>query len=219
MITAAADVGLFEVMSTCRALRRLKPDPVPDDMVMRLVTAANYAPSGRNMQRARWIIVRTQEQKQRIADLNRRASEESARQHVENPSALPHHDSERRRRMYEAVLWQAEHMHEFPVLIVACCILDTPDQDPNRYAGSIWPGVQNLLLAARALGLGAVPTTYVLRYREELHQVLELPPRVSAQALIPVGFPTGTFGPVRRMPVEEITMHERWHGPLPDTLE
>ena len=129
---------------------------------------------------------------------------------------LPHHDGERRRRMYEAVLWQAEHMHESPVLIVACCILDTPDQDPNRYASSIWPGVQNLLLAARALGLGAVPTTYVLRHREELHQVLELPPRVSAQALIPVGLPTGNFGPVRRMPVEEITMHERWHGPPPD---
>lgn len=215
-MTDSEDPGLFEVMSTCRAMRRLKPDPVPDQLLTQLITAANYAPSGRNMQRARWIVVRGPEQKQRIAHLNRRASEESARLQVDHPSALSHHDEARRRRMYEAVLWQAQHMHEAPALIVACCVMDAPDQDPNRFGSSIWPGVQNLLLAARAVGLGAVLTTYVLSFREELHEVLGLPPRVSAQALIPVGFPRGRFGPVSRMPVEEIVMHERWHGPVPD---
>ncbi len=117
--------------------------------------------------------------------------------------------------MWDAVLWQAEHMHEAPVIIVACCIMDDAEQDPGRYASSIWPGVQNLLLAARASGLGAVPTTYALAYRDELESVLELPERVRAQAVIPVGFPRGQFGPVRRLPVDEVMMSDRWSGELP----
>ena len=73
-----ADADLFDVMSTCRAMRRLRPDPVPDAVVRRLVEAANFAPSGRNMQRARWIVVREPEQRRRIGELNRRASVEHA---------------------------------------------------------------------------------------------------------------------------------------------
>ena len=217
-MTDTPDPGLFEVMSTCRAMRRLEPDPVPDELVNRLITAANYAPSGRNMQRARWIVVRGADRKRRLADLNRRASEAAARREASEADGLPHHDRDRRRRMYAAVVWQAEHMHEAPVLVVPCCVLDTPDQDPNRYAGSIWPGIQNLLLAARASGLGATPTTWALQYRDEVHDVLELPARVSAQALIPIGFPVGRFGPVTRLPVDEVMMAEHWRGDVPGHL-
>src|SRR4029078_9920132 len=91
---------------------------------------------------------------------------------------LPHDDREQRRRMWDAVLWQSEHMHEAPVIVVACCIMDDPGQDPGRYAGSIWPGIQNLLLAARASGLGAAPTTYALSHRDKLEAVLDLPAHV-----------------------------------------
>ena len=102
--------------------------------------------------------------------------------------------------------------------IEACrLILDEPDQNPYRYGSSVWPGIQNLLLAARAHGLGAVPTTYALQFREELSDVLQLPPRVCVQAIIPVGYPTGNFGPVRRLPVSEVLMEERWTGPVPIT--
>ena len=206
---------LFEVMSTCRALRRLRPDPVPDAVVRRLVEAANHAPSGRNLQRARWIVVRDPEQRRHIGDLNRRASLDHATAERDAGRELPRHDRERRQRMWDAVLWQAEHMHEAPVIIVACCIMDDAEQDPGRYASSIWPGVQNLLLAARASGLGAVPTTYTLAHRDELESVLELPERVRVQAVIPVGFPLGRFGPVRRLPVDEVMMSDRWSGELP----
>jgi len=208
-------VGLFETMYSCRAMRRLHPDPVPEDQLLRLVDAANQAPSGRNFQRARWIIVRDDQQKQRIAELNRRASEDAAREQAEHAEPLPHHDVDRRRRMWAAVLWQSEHMHEAPAIIVACAVLDHPGEDPNRYASSIWPGIQNLLLAARATGLGAVPTTYALRFRDELHEVLGLPDGVAAQAIIPIGFPIGNFGPVTRRPVNEVTTFDRWDGPHP----
>jgi nitroreductase len=205
---------LFEVMSTCRAMRRLRPDPVPDAVVRRLVEAASYAPSGRNLQRARWIIVRDPEQRRRVSDLNRRASVDHATAErdaaLEAEHDLPHPEHDRRRRMWDAVLWQGEHMHEAPVIIVACCVMDDEGQDPGRYAGSVWPGIQNLLLAARASGLGAVSTTYALAYRDELESVLELPSHVRAQAVIPVGFPLGRFGPVRRLAVDDLMMRDRW---------
>ena len=209
------EIGLFETIYSCRAMRRLRPDPVPEEQLLALIDAANQAPSGRNFQRGRWIIVRDEQQKQRIAELNRRASEEAAREQASYGEPLPHHGVEKRRRMWAAVLWQTEHMHEAPAIIVACAMLDHPGQDPNRYASSIWPGIQNLLLAARATGLGAVPTTYALRFRDELHEVLGLPDDVAAQAIIPVGFPVGNFGPVTRRPVQEITMFDRWTGPHP----
>lgn len=211
----SATMDLFEIMSTCRAMRRLSTEPVDEEVLHRLVAAASYAPSGRNLQRARWIIVRSTDQKAAIAALNRRASEEPVRRYIESTEDVAHHDQDRRRRMWESVLWQTEHMHEAPALIVACCILDHADQDPYRYGSSVWPGIQNLLLAARSYGLGAVPTTFALEFRDELDDVLGLPSRVCVQAIIPVGIPTGKFGPVRRLPVDDIVMHERWHGPVP----
>lgn len=206
------ELGLFETMATCRAIRRLRTDPVADDMVLRLIEAANYAPSGRNLQRARWIVVRDPEQRRRIGDLNRRASTEHATAERDAIRDLPHDDREQRRRMWDSVLWQTEHMHEAPVIVVACCVMDTPDQDPGRYASSIWPGIQNLLLAARAAGLGAAPTTYALNVRDELEALLELPADVRAQAVIPIGHPAGHFGPVRRRPVDEVMMIDRWRA-------
>ena len=215
MDDAAQPIGLFETMATCRAMRRLRPDPVPDSLLRQLVEAATFAASGRNLQRSRWIIVRDTEQRRRLAALNRRASEESARAMSQTAPALPHHDEAKRRRMWESVLWLSEHMHEVPAIIVACCILDTSEEHPNRYASSVWPGIQNLRLAARGLGLGAAPTTYALRYRDELNDVLEVPERVAVQALIPVGYPFGKFGPVSRLPVDSVMMDDRWTGEVP----
>lgn len=212
-----ADPGLFETMYSCRAMRRLRADPVPEEHLLRLIDAANQAPSGRNFQRARWVVVRDDDQKRRIAALNRRASEDAAREQSERAEALPHHDEEKRRRMWKAVLWQSEHMHEAPVILVPCAVLDHADEDPNRYASSIWPGIQNLLLAARATGLGAVPTTYALRYRDDVDAVLAVPAGVAVQAIIPVGYPMGNFGPVTRRPAREVTMFDRWDGAPPAT--
>jgi nitroreductase len=190
-------------------MRRLRTDPVPDDLVRRLIEAATWAPSGRNLQRARWIVVRDTEQRRRVAAINRLAS-------LDHATAERDASDGARRRMWDAVLWQTEHMHEAPVIVVACCIMDDADQDPGRYASSIWPGVQNLLLAARALGLGAAPTTYALAHREELEATLGLPPDVRAQAIIPIGYPLGRFGPVSRVPVDDVMMTDHWKGgPFP----
>ena len=203
---------LFETIYNCRAMRRLKPDPVPEEMLIKLIDAANQAPSGSNRQSARWIIVRDAEQKAKLAELNRIAVEAYASPASGRPQSLPHQSAEKRRRMLNAVIWQAEHLAQIPALIIACYQFDAPVDAlaAARAGGSVWPGVQNLLLAARALGLGATPTTLGLSNRTAAKEVLGLPADMEAFCLIPVGYPMGTFGPVRRLPVAETLRWDRW---------
>ena len=146
---------LFDVMYNCRAMRRLDTKPVPEDLLIKLIDAANQAPSGSNQQRARWIIVRDAEQRKRLAALNKIAVEAYVGPQSGRAGELPHQSAEKRQRMLDSVLWQAEHMQEIPALVIACFEFDGPIEagQAGRAGGSIWPGVQNLLLAARALGL------------------------------------------------------------------
>ena len=111
-------MGIFDTIYQCRAMRRLKPDPVPEELLLRLCEAGNQAPTGSNMQGVRWIIVRDAEQRASLAALNKRSVEEYVS--TRRVDDVPHHDPEKRQRMLAAVLWQAEHLGEVPALIVAC---------------------------------------------------------------------------------------------------
>lgn len=208
----AEEMGIFEVMYNCRAMRRLKRDPVPQELLLKLIDAANRAPSGSNRQMARWIVVTDAAQKRKLADLNAAAVDAYVQPGGARPDALPHQSAEQRARLLKAVLWQRDHLHEVPALIIACLEFDAPPSPAQRGGGggSIWPQVQNLLLAARALGLGATPTTLGLANREAAREVLALPTNVEAYCLIPVGYPTGRFGPVTRLPVEQTVRWDRW---------
>jgi len=203
---------LFDAIYNCRAMRRLKPDPVPEETLIQLIEAANQAPSGSNRQGARWVIVRDAEQKAKLADLNRVAVDAYAGPTSGRPASLPHQSAEKRARMLRAVRWQADHMAEIPALIIACYQFDAPVDalTAARAGGSVWPGIQNLLLAARALGLGAAPTTLGLSNRAAAKEVLGLPDDMEAFCLIPVGYPMGRFGPVTRLPVADTLRWDRW---------
>jgi nitroreductase len=208
------EMDLFEVMYNCRAMRRLKPDPVPDDVLVKLIDAARQAPSGSNTQNARWIVVRDAGQKAKLAELNMQVFKAYTGPGGGRPVSLPHTTDEKRARVLEAVRWQAEHFAETPAIIIACLELgDRPREGFMAGAGaggSIWPGVQNLLLAARALGLGATPTTFALADRAAARAVLALPNSIEPFCVIPVGYPMGKFGPVSRRPVAEIMRWDRW---------
>lgn len=204
------EVSLFDVMYQCRAMRRLDTREVPEELLVKMVEAANQAASGGNQQRGRWVVVRDAEQKKAIAALNHAVSAEFVQGRIDRAEALPHHDAATRARMLDAVLYLADHMHTYPALVVACLEFDERPDDLAAQGGSIWPGVQNLLLAARALGLGAVPTTYAINRRAEFEAILDLPTTMAAYALVPVGWPLGRFGPVTRRPVEEIMRFDRW---------
>ncbi len=204
--------GIFEVMYNCRAMRRLENREVPEETLVKLIEAANQAPSGSNMQNGRWIVVRDPETKQKLADLNRASVEAYLGPQIENPGSLAHQSEAKRRRMIEAVVWQMEHMHETPAIVIACMDFGekVTAEIAARAGGSIWPGVQNLLLAARALGLGAAPTTLGLTDPKAVAEVLNLPESMAAFCLIPVGYPSGNFGPVTRKPVDEIMRFDQW---------
>ena len=115
--------------------------------------------------------------------------------------------------MLDAAQYLADHIHEAPVWIVPCM----GGANPSRTAGSsIYPAVQNMLLAARALGLGATLTTLYLSFEKEVEAALGLPADVHSYALLPIGYPMGRFGPVRRVPVADIVYKDRWGQPYRD---
>jgi len=205
-------MDIFDVIYNCRAMRRLDTKPVPAELLVKLVGAANQAASGSNMQRARWIVVTDTAVKKKLADLNRQGVESYIGPQTSRPDAVPHQSKEKRLRMLDAVIWQTEHMHEMPAIVMACMEFGSPitDKTITQDNGSIWPGIQNLLLAARALGLGATPTTLALGDRQAVAEALNLPDTMAAYCLIPVGYPLGKFGPVTRKPVEEVMRWDQW---------
>ena len=207
----ADEPGIFEIMYSCRAMRRLKSDAVPEDLLLKLIDAGNQAPTGSNAQGVRWIIVRDRAQRERLAALNKAAVTRYAAPDSARAAALPHQGADKRARMLSAVLWQAEHMQDIPALVIACYEFERSVAGQSVSAGgSLWPAVQNLLLAARALGLGAAPTTLGLSDRAAARDVLALPDSMEAFCIIPVGYPMGNFGPLTRMPVEQTVRWDRW---------
>ena len=115
--------------------------------------------------------------------------------------------------MLGAAQYLADHIHEAPVWIVPCL----EGAAPTRTAGSsIYPAVQNMLLAARAVGLGATLTTLYLNFEKEVETALGLPSGMHSYALVPIGYPMGRFGPVRRIPLAEIVYEDRWGQPYRD---
>lgn len=205
--------GIFEIMYNARAMRRLKPDPIPEPLLMRLIEAGIQAPTPSNTQAWRWVIVRDPEQKRRLAELNRVSVEAYHREREALEGAVSAEEAERARRTRPAGTWQVEHLHEVPAIIIACAAIapSTPASERAwRGAVTTWPAVQNLLLAARALGLGATPTTLGLRDTRAVRELLALPDDIDAHCLIPVGYPMGRFGPVSRPPATELVRFDRW---------
>ena len=197
------DIGLFEAMYSQRAIREFKPDPVPDELVRRLIEAATKAPSGSNRQDWRFLVIRDYETKRKIGEYYNQA-----RSSRYGAGAPPSNVPARRRAASD---YMAEHLQDVPVLILACIQHNGGPTNMSR-GGSIYPAVQNILLAARGLGLGSVITSLHKRYETEIKELLGIPEDVETAALLPIGFPAegSRYGPTRRAPVEEVTFYDRW---------
>lgn len=199
---------LEEAITTQRAVRRLKPDPVPDALVLRLIELALKAPTGSNAQNWEFLVVRDPDVKARLARQNRRAfslyGALGRRVSASDPKMM---------RLLDAVQWQADHLHEAPVIVVACLRglrLGFPNIAATSYYGSIFPSVQNLLLAARAAGLGAALITLPLWSTFAVRRILGLPWNVTPCAVVPLGWPIGRYGPTTRRPVGEVVSLDRY---------
>ena len=202
------EMPLEEAITTQRAVRRLKRDPVPDALVLRLIELALKAPTGSNAQGWEWIVVRDPAVKAKLARQNRRAFRlygALGRRATANDPKMA--------RVLDAVQWQADHFEEVPVVVVACLRgprLGFPNIAATSYYGSIFPSVQNLLLAARAAGLGAALITLPLWSTFAARRILGLPWSVTPCAVIPLGWPTGRYGPTTRKPVGDVVSLDRY---------
>lgn len=200
---------LFEIIHTTRAMRRLKPDPVPDDLIRKILEAGVCAANGGNFQRWRFLVVKDKAVKKAVQVWYKKAFDEVIGPRYASSRPPPGVTAAKYARQHHAVEYLTEHYHEAPVWIVAC--LDEGKNTPTPGSGaSIYPAVQNMLLAARALGLGSTLTTRHLHHAREADAALGLPDGVHSYAILPIGWPKGKFGPVRRTRLEDVVFSERW---------
>ena len=203
---------LFEIIRTTRSMRRLKPDPVPNGLIRKILEAGVCAPSGGNMQRWRFLVITDAEIKRTVGAYYKRAWDEQVAPRYRSGEPAPGMSRERFLRLLDAAEYLAAHIHEAPVWIIPCL----EGGAPTRTSGSsIYPAVQNMLLAARALGLGATLTTLYLQFEKEAEAALGLPAGVHSYALLPIGYPMGRFGPVRRVPLADVVFENRWGQAYP----
>jgi nitroreductase len=206
--TPSLSMSLEEAMRTQRSIRRLKPDPVDDALVLRLIELAQKAPTGGNQQNWEFVVVKDRAVKERLGRLNRQSWSVYGR-----IGRIVTRKDPRMGRILDAVDWQAEHFAETPVVVVACLRgprLYFPPIAATSYYGSIYPSVQNLLLAARAAELGAGVITLPLWSGFLARRVLGLPWRVMPCAVVPLGCPRGRYGPTTRRPVGEVVHVDRY---------
>jgi len=204
---------VFEIMTTTRSMRRLKPDPVPDELIARILHAGAGAANGGNTQKWRFLVIKDPAIKKAVQVWYKKAFDEVVGPRYATSAPPPGITGDKYKRQHSAVEYLTDHFHEAPVWIVAC-LEDGPS--PNRSAGaSIYPAVQNMLLAIRALGLGSTLTTRHLQFEKETEAALGLPPGVHSYAILPVGYPMGRFGPVGRGKLSDFVFQDKWGQPYP----
>ncbi|MBI2705711.1 MAG: nitroreductase family protein [Actinobacteria bacterium] len=200
---------LVEAMMTQRAVRRVLPDPVDDAVILECIGLALRAPTGSTGQNWEFVVVKDQRVKEQLAARYRQAwslyGGIGKRLAGEDESML---------KILRAVQWQVDNFTEIPVLVVACLragvregripYMPTPHVGASSFFGSIYPSVQNLLLAARAMGLGASLITLPLWSVTSARSILGLPLSVTPCCIVPLGWPRGRYGPTTRRPVEDV---------------
>jgi nitroreductase len=192
---------LGQAIYSLRAIRRVRPDPIADEDLQIILDAAIHAPNGGNAQPWRFLVLQDPDLRARFAELYREAWWAKRRdQGIMGPQDIPPHD-----RVAQAAMRLADEFGTAPVVIVVCATARGAGA-----MGSVIPSVQNLLLAARALGLGANITTWHMFLEHEWKKELGIPRDVHTYAVIPVGWPRGRFGPVTRRPAREAIHWDRW---------
>jgi nitroreductase len=207
---------LLEAMETCRAIRRLKQDPVPDELLEQLIYYATRAPNAGNSQLWDFLVVTGEEDRAFLGELFRTSwgrvvSEGWGQRRAEATTGVA---DARPRRTVSRLVAEFERV---PAVVFTCVRNGYPAADPNEQFmwSTIYPATQNLLLAARGLGLGAVMTTLHLAAEEEVRAHFGIPEEVRIGATVPVGYPAGRYGPVSRKPVVEVMHWGRWAARRP----
>jgi nitroreductase len=221
------ELGVLEAIHSARAVRRFRPDPVPEAVITEILDAAIRAPSAGNAQNWVFLVVRDAEQRRKLGIIYRKASDIASAMYAAR-GRPPHLTEEQFRRLMASGSFLWDHLAEAPVILVPCQTqpkVPPPEALPpdvraghleeQRYVerirgASIYPAVQNVVLACRAFGLGTTITTNHIRCEDEVKAVLGVPDDVQTFALMPLGYPLDAFGPVVRRPVAEVAYADRW---------
>ena len=213
---ARLDMPLGHAMLTQRAVRRVLPDPVADEIVAKCLELALQAPTGANGQQWEFVVVSDHLVKAQLAKNYRRIWKLYYTFYLKRIAAR----DESMAKTARAVQWQVDHFEEIPVLVVACMrfgvhdgrvpFVRMPHAAESGYWGSIYPAVQNLLLAARAMGLGASLVTLPLWNIAATRRLLRLPRNTTACCVVPLGWPRGRYGPTTRKAVGDVTHVDRY---------
>lgn len=204
--------AVIRTTGTCRFYR---PDPIPDDVLARVLDATRWAPTGGNRQGVRFVVVRDADRRGALRDLYVPLWEQyAARARVRPEAPLP--------RLLANADHMARHLHEVPVLVVVCAQLKdlmATDRHLDRLTivggASVYPAVQNLLLAARAAGLGTALTTLLCAVEPQVKALLGIPDGVATAAMVPMGYPARDFpATLARKPLDASVFAETWGAPL-----
>ena len=213
-------VDLLHGIATTRAIRRIKPDPIPDADLAQILFAATRAPTGSNRQNARFLVLRDGARARDAKSLLGQSFRDSwaqkrAEDGYDRGSAVE--GDTPKARTARALQHFVDNFEQIPVVVLPCLIRH---RKANPYEGaSIYPACQNLLLAARALGYGGVLTMWHQFVEQELRELLGVPEDVAMSACIPLGRPEGRHGPVRRRPLTEVVFEEAWDAAAPWAAE
>jgi nitroreductase len=199
-------MSVGEAMFTQRAIRRFRPDPIPTDDLRLVLEAAAKAPNGGNRQVARFLVITDRTTIREFGRLYREAWWAKRRDEKRPWSRIE--DIPPDERNYRAAAGLADDMKDAPCVVLALAV-------PTGPANSVIPACQNLMLAARALGIGSVPTTLHPTVMDRVWALLGIPKDVSFHFCIPLGYPQGSFGPNRRQPTSATTSWNRWGSPVP----
>ena len=210
--------SLYQLMSTQRAIRRLRPDPIPDAVLQRIMQAAAWAPSGGNQQPWRMVMVHDRVLKTRLGELYAVRWHGFTSGYLARFKDAPEERRRREERTVAAGDHLAEHMGDCPVVAVVCFnpkFMAVTDANLGRVSvvggGSVYPAVQNLMLACQAEGVGCVLTTLLCMDEPAVRELLRIDPDWFTAAAIPMGYPVGGgYGPIARRPVEQLFHKDFW---------
>ncbi|MCP3988111.1 MAG: nitroreductase family protein [Actinomycetia bacterium] len=215
-------IGLYEAMSTLRAVRRLKPDPIPDEVLDRVLQAACWAPTGGNQQPWRVIVVRGKENKQALAEIYRPEWYSYVESFQPRLAALEGDDRAKWERTLGAGNYLADHLAEAPAILLFCAdfkMMAVTDAKLDRISlvggGSVYPPVQNAMLACVSEGLGCTLTTLHCIREDEVKQALGIPDDWATAAMVPIGYPVlKGHGPITRRDPEAMAYDDTFGHPL-----
>ena len=197
-------MSLGEAIFTQRAIRRLKPDPIPDDVLQDIMQATIRAPNGGNTQQWHFVVVKDEELRRQLGELYHEAWWAKRKDAgINGPEDIPPG-----RNSMRSTMRLANEIGTSPVMVLICATAKGPGA-----AASVIPSAQNMLLAARALGLGGVLTTNHRFYEDDIKEALGVPKEWVIFTMIPLGYPRDPHGRKNRQPIEEVTFSNRWGNP------